>query len=235
MSAKRPIKKMKPLGKTDRKTFKDTTTKDVRGAEDQENIALVEKLSKKRSSSDFDDDDADAAVVPVGTGFQSMLEQFGSDISKAMQAKKKRLETLTNNYMKGSQHKLEQLWRTHQNQRQKLTQQYSQQVSAALQQWEAEAQRGEEQEERMNNLFKQQLKVLQQARAAQGQKLKAVRELYDVFVKNMEEMQKSHDSFLQKATEELRKEMNVLQKKILMDTQQQEMANVRKSLTSMLF
>lgn len=34
--------------------------------------------------------------------------------------------------------------------RQKLTNQYSQQVSSALQQWEAEAQRSEEQEEKFN-------------------------------------------------------------------------------------
>lgn len=34
--------------------------------------------------------------------------------------------------------------------RQKITQQYSQQVSTALQQWETEAQRSEEQEEKFN-------------------------------------------------------------------------------------
>lgn len=34
-----------------------------------------------------------------------------------MQAKKKRLECLTKNYMKGSQHKLEQLWNNHHSQR----------------------------------------------------------------------------------------------------------------------
>lgn len=34
--------------------------------------------------------------------------------------------------------------------RQKITQQYSQQVSSALQQWEAEAHRAEEQEEKFN-------------------------------------------------------------------------------------
>ena len=34
---------------------------------------------------------------------------------------------------------------------------------------------------------------------------------------------------------DLKKEMGLLQKKILMDTQQQEMANVKKSLHSMLF
>ena len=34
--------------------------------------------------------------------------------------------------------------------RQKMSQQYSQQVSTALQQWESEAQRAEEQEEKLN-------------------------------------------------------------------------------------
>uniref|UniRef100_A0A8C6TFY2 Synaptonemal complex protein 3 n=1 Tax=Neogobius melanostomus TaxID=47308 RepID=A0A8C6TFY2_9GOBI len=225
--AKKQMKKMKPADKQEK-------NRDPRGSQDRENV-LMEKPSKKRPSTDFDDEDTEVADLPVGTGFQSMLEQFGTDISKAMQTKKKRLETLTKNYMKGSQHKLEQLWSTHQTQRQRVTEQYSQQVTAALQQWEAEAQRGEEHEEKMGNLFKQQLKVLQQARAAQGQKLKAVRELYDMFAKITEEMQKSHEAFLQGATLELKKEMNTLQKKILMETQQQEMANVRKSLSSMLF
>lgn len=40
-----------------------------------------------------------------------------ADISKVMQAKKKRLESLTKNYMKGSQHKLEQLWNNYHGQR----------------------------------------------------------------------------------------------------------------------
>lgn len=125
--------------------------------------------------------------------------------------------------------------------RQKITQQYSQQVSAALQQWETEAQRSEDQEEKFNvgslfftspamellmwysvlvlwrnsdsnaghqrkealaqytiywvlcwcihdvshlqSMFRQQLKILQQARVVQNQKLKMVRELYEQFVK----------------------------------------------------
>lgn len=228
---------MQPADKADRKVFnlkQEVKNKGLSRSEDEakeEEPVMVEKSSKKRPSPDFEDEGACA----MGNGFQSMFEQFGADISKAMQAKKKRLETLTKTYMKGSQNKLEQLWSTHQSQRQKLIQQYSEQVSTALQQWETEAQRGEEQEEKMNNLFRQQLKVLQQARAAQSQKLKAVREMYEFFVKNMDEVQKSHETFLQGATQELRKEMNTLQKKILMDTQQQEMATVRKSLHSMLF
>lgn len=42
---------------------------------------------------------------------------FPADISKAMQAKRKRLETFTKSSLKGSNQKLEQLWRTQHAQR----------------------------------------------------------------------------------------------------------------------
>ncbi|XP_054476614.1 synaptonemal complex protein 3 isoform X2 [Anoplopoma fimbria] len=222
--------------KVEKKVFDFITEEEQKERGDQSPV--VDKLAKKRPAADFEEEGAPSAV---GNEVHSMLEKFGgkqlcaADISKVMQAKRKRLECLTKSYMKGSQHKLELLWNTYHSQRQKMTQQYSEQVSSALQQWESEAQRAEEQEEKLNNLFRQQQKILQQARVVQNQKLKTVRELYEQFVKNMEDMEKSHDAFLQGAQQELRKEMATLQKKILMDTQQQEMATVRKSLQSMLF
>ncbi|XP_071398287.1 synaptonemal complex protein 3 [Centroberyx affinis] len=237
-TGRKQMKKTKhPEEKSDIKVFDFTheeEKKELSGSEDdarEDETPIVDKLAKKRPAAGFEEE----GTCAVGNEVQSMLERFGSDISKVMQAKKKRLESLTKNYMKGSQHKLELLWNNQYTQRQKLTQQYSQQVSSALQQWEGEAQRAEEQEEKLNNLFRQQQKVFQQAKVVQSQKLKTIRELYEQFVKNMEEMEKSHEVFLQGAQQELKKEMASLQKKILMDTQQQEMATVRKSLQSMLF
>ncbi|XP_026028174.1 synaptonemal complex protein 3 isoform X2 [Astatotilapia calliptera] len=236
-AARKQMKKKLLEERADKKAFDFTPEaekKELSGSEDEvreDETPIVDKLVKKRPA-DFEEE---AVPCAMGNEVQSMLEKFGADISKVMQAKKKRLECLTKNYMKGSQHKLEQLWNNYHSQRQKMTQQYSQQVSSALQQWETEAQRAEEQEEKLNNLFRQQQKILQQARVVQNQKLKTVRELYEQFVKNMEDMEKSHESFLQGAQQELKKEMASLQKKILMDTQQQEMATVRKSLQSMLF
>ncbi|KAM4553239.1 synaptonemal complex protein 3 [Fundulus diaphanus] len=237
-TARKQIKKKLLEDKTEKKVFDfspEHEKKELSGSEDdvrEDETPIVDKLTKKRPAPDFDEE---ATPCAVGNEVQSMLEKFGADISKVMQAKKKRLECLTKNYMKGSQHKLEQLWTNYHGQRKKMTQQYHQQVSSALQQWEVEAQRAEEQEEKFNNLFRQQLKILQQARVVQNQKLKAVRELYEQFLKNMEDMEKNHEMFLQGTQQELRKEMATLQKKILMDTQQQEMATVRKSLQSMLF
>ncbi|XP_051545724.1 synaptonemal complex protein 3 [Myxocyprinus asiaticus] len=212
----------------------DEEKKVLSGSDDdtRDETPIIDKLAKKRAADTFDDDDLS---VGVGNEVQSMLERFGADISKAMQSKRKRLEALTKNSLKGSTQKLEQMWKTQQNQRQKLTQEYSQQVFSVLQQWETDAQKSEEQEEKLNNLFRQQQKLLQQARVVQNQKIKTIKDLYEQFVKNMEEMEKGHEAFLQGTQLELKKEMALLQKKIMMDTQQQEMATVRKSLHSMLF
>ncbi|XP_042371840.1 synaptonemal complex protein 3 [Plectropomus leopardus] len=185
-TGRRQIKKKYPEEKSELKVFdfnKEDAKKDLSGSEDdvkEDNTPKVDKSAKKRPAADFEED---GAMCAMGNEVQSMLDKFGADISKVMQAKRKRLESLTKNYMKGSQHKLEQLWSTHHNQRQRMTQQYSQQVSTALQQWEAEAQRAEEQEEQLNSLFRQQQKILQQARVVQKQKLQTVRELYEQFVK----------------------------------------------------
>ncbi|XP_028306286.1 synaptonemal complex protein 3 isoform X2 [Gouania willdenowi] len=158
--------------------------KALSGSEDEaigDETVIVDKVAKKRAAAELDEEEAACAI---GTNeVYSMLEKFGADISKGMQAKKKRLELLTKNYMKGSQHKLEQLWSSSHSHRKKMTQQYSQKVNSALQQWESEAQRAVDQEEKLNSLFRQQQKILQQARVARDQKLKLVRELYEQFIK----------------------------------------------------
>ncbi|NXS01242.1 SYCP3 protein, partial [Oxylabes madagascariensis] len=166
---------------------------------------------------------------------QNMLERFGADINKALLAKRKRLEMYTKASLKTSNQKIEHVWKTQQEQRQKLNHEFSQQFLTLFQQWDVDVQKAEEQEEKLANMLRQQQKVFQQARIVQSQRLKTIKQLYEQFVKSMEELEKSNENLLSGAQNELRKEMAMLQKKIMMDTQQQEMATVRKSLQSMLF
>ncbi|NXS74677.1 SYCP3 protein, partial [Pandion haliaetus] len=158
-----------------------------------------------------------------------------TDINKALLAKRKRLEMYTKASLKTSNQKIEHVWKTQQEQRQKLNHEFSQQFLTLFQQWDVDVQKAEEQEEKLANIFRQQQKVFQQARIVQSQRLKTIKQLYEQFLKSMEELEKSNENLLAGAQSELRKEMAMLQKKIMMDTQQQEMATVRKSLQSMLF
>ncbi|NXF79412.1 SYCP3 protein, partial [Sclerurus mexicanus] len=171
----------------------------------------------------------------VGGEVQNMLERFGADINKALLAKRKRLEMYTKASLKTSNQKIEHVWKTQQEQRQKLNHEFSQQFLTLFQQWDTDVQKAEEQEEKLANMLRQQQKVFQQARIVQSQRLKTIKQLYEQFLKSMDELEKSNENLLAGAQNELRKEMAMLQKKIMMDTQQQEMATVRKSLQSMLF
>ncbi|NXH81483.1 SYCP3 protein, partial [Edolisoma coerulescens] len=168
-------------------------------------------------------------VIPETTGL------LQSDINKALLAKRKRLEMYTKASLKTSNQKIEHVWKTQQEQRQKLNHEFSQQFLTLFQQWDVDVQKAEEQEEKLANMLRQQQKVFQQARIVQSQRLKTIKQLYEQFLKSMEELEKSNENLLAGAQNELRKEMAMLQKKIMMDTQQQEMATVRKSLQSMLF
>ncbi|NXS53277.1 SYCP3 protein, partial [Brachypteracias leptosomus] len=175
-----------------------------------------------------------AYLIDLGE-VQNMLERFGADINKSLLAKRKRLEMYTKASLKTSNQKIEHVWKMQQEERQKLSHEFSQQFLTLFQQWDADVQKAEEQEEKLVNVFRQQQKVFQQTRIVQSQRLKTVKKLYEQFFKSLEELEKSNENFLAGAQSELRKEMSMLQKKIMMDTQQQEMAAVRKSLQFMLF
>ncbi|XP_025139418.1 synaptonemal complex protein 3 [Bubalus kerabau] len=209
--------------------FEQEDKKDLSGSEEdaiEEKTPTLEKQGKKRTS---------AAVEDMGGEVQNMLERFGADINKSLLAKRKRLEMYTKASLKTSNQKLENVWKIQQQQRQKLNQEYSQQFLTLFQQWDMDMQKAEEQEEKLANLFRQQQKVFQQSRIVQSQRLKTIRQLYEQFIKSMEDLEKNHENLLTGAQNELKKEMALLQKKIMMETQQQEMASVRKSLQSMLF
>ncbi|NXL05934.1 SYCP3 protein, partial [Mesembrinibis cayennensis] len=191
---------------------------------------------KELSGSEEDIREGAYMISPPQMGeVQNMLERFGADINKALLAKRKRLEMYTKASLKTSNQKIEHVWKTQQEERQKLNHEFSQQFLTLFQQWDVDVQKAEEQEEKLVNMFRQQQKVFQQARIVQSQRLKTIKQLYEQFLKSMEELEKSNENLLAGAQSELRKEMAMLQKKIMMDTQQQEMATVRKSLQSMLF
>uniref|UniRef100_A0A8C6QKA6 Synaptonemal complex protein 3 n=2 Tax=Nannospalax galili TaxID=1026970 RepID=A0A8C6QKA6_NANGA len=187
----------------------------------------ADKRGKKRPSIEI--------VGDMGGEVQNMLEKFGAGINKALLAKRRRIEMYTKASFKASNQKIEQIWKTQQEQTKKLNSEYSQQLTSLLQQWDLDMQKFEEQEEKLINLFRQQQKILQQSRIVQNQRLKTIKQIHEQFIKNLMDVEKKNDSLFTGTQNELKKEMAILQEKVMMETQQQEMANVRKSLQSMLF
>ncbi|NWY13881.1 SYCP3 protein, partial [Aphelocoma coerulescens] len=214
-------------------------------AQEDQTIPAYDFEEERKELSGSEEDLREGAYMTLLAHFQGLSKAWFvipettrlllSDINKALLAKRKRLEMYTKASLKTSNQKIEHVWKTQQEQRQKLNHEFSQQFLTLFQQWDVDVQKAEEQEEKLANMLRQQQKVFQQARIVQSQRLKTIKQLYEQFLKSMEELEKSNENLLAGAQNELRKEMAMLQKKIMMDTQQQEMATVRKSLQSMLF
>ncbi|XP_070566631.1 synaptonemal complex protein 3-like [Ptychodera flava] len=196
---------------------------------EDETPTVPRTAGKKRTLISQDDD------VDLGGEVHTLLERFGSDISKTIVAKRKRLETLTQQSLKSSNRKVEDIFKHQQAERQKLSDEYISQVMNVFQQWESDVAKIKEHEDKLQTLFRQQQKLFQQARIVQSQRLKTLRQLHEQYAKSMSDLETRHQDQHGNVQVELRKEMGLLQKKILMDTQNQEMANVRKSLQSMLW
>ncbi|KAM5170182.1 synaptonemal complex protein 3 [Mantella aurantiaca] len=182
--------------------FQEIEQKTLTGSEEEiteDKTSGFEKHGKKRSAPVTDQANDEEQM---GGEVQNMLEKFGAGISKALLAKRKRLEMYTKASLKTSNQKIEHVWKTQQEQRQILRNEYTMQFQTLFEQWEVDVHKAEEQEEKLTNTH---------------------------------DLEKNQENLLSSAQNELRKEMAMLQKKILMDTQQQEMASVRKSLQSMLF
>ncbi|KAM8777498.1 synaptonemal complex protein 3 [Rhynchonycteris naso] len=185
----------------------------LRGSEEDVTDAktpVIDKPGKKRTYAEI--------VENMGDEVQNMLEKFGAGISNAILAKKKRLAMYTKASLKTSNEKIEHIWKTQKDQRQKLNQEYSQHFMTLFQQWEIDVQKAEEREEKLANLFQQQQKVFQQSRLVQNQRLKTIKQLHEQFTKSMQDLEKNNDILLTGAQSELKKEMAMLQKQIMMDT-----------------
>ncbi|XP_001927616.4 synaptonemal complex protein 3-like isoform X2 [Sus scrofa] len=171
----------------------------------------------------------------VGNELRNMLERFEGDIKKVLHAKRKRFITNTNSSVKTINQKIEHVWKTQEEQRQKLYREYSQQFVTLFLEWDISVQKTKEEEEKLANLCHEQQKIFQQARIVQSRRLKKIKNLYDQFLKSMADFEKDHEHLLTDEQSEVRQGMAMLQDTIVMETQQQELAIVRKSLQSLLF
>ncbi|XP_057574892.1 synaptonemal complex protein 3-like [Hippopotamus amphibius kiboko] len=157
------------------------------------------------------------------------------DIKKVLYAKRKRFMMNTNASVKTINRKIEHVWKTQGEQRQKLFREYSQQFLTLFLEWNIGVKKTKEEEEKLANLLREQQKIFQQARVVQSQRLKKIKNLYNEVIKSMADFEKDQEYLLTDEQNEVRQEMAMLQNKIIMTAQQQELAIVQKSLQFLLF
>ena len=165
---------------------------------------------------------------------QNLLSSFGADITKTLAAKRKRLQTFTQASLKTSNKKYDDVFKQQLDERNKLTEEFTKQIGNVFTQWENDLAKAKDVEDKLDNLLRQQQKALSQQRVVQNQRIKALKQLHDQYMKSQTDLDKVHQDQQSNIQGELRKELAMIQKKILMESQQEEITNVRKSLQSML-
>uniref|UniRef100_A0A2C9KYQ5 XLR/SYCP3/FAM9 domain-containing protein n=1 Tax=Biomphalaria glabrata TaxID=6526 RepID=A0A2C9KYQ5_BIOGL len=151
----------------------------------------------------------------------TMIQLSSADISKTHLQKKKRLEQLTQASLKNANKKVDEIWKNQQILRERLQEEFSKQVFLVYQQWESDIEKSKEQEEKLNTLFKQQQKFFQQSVIIQSQRLKTIKELSTQFIRGLDDLERNRLNQQELLQSELKKEMQLLQKRILMDTETQ--------------
>jgi len=201
---------------------------------------------RKRSPSpllnDSDNDsDSQHAVSAIPTKssdgsdeMKSILNSFGADVSKTLSAKRKRLAGFTSTAMKTSNKRYDDIFLQQQAQREKIVSEYGRQVGEVFHQWDSDMSKSKEADEKVEGIIRQLQKSLQQQRVVQNQRLLSLKNLHEQFIKTSRELSDIHKEQQNNIHGELRKELANLQKKMIDDARQEEMANVRKSLQTML-
>nr|CAB3266750.1 synaptonemal complex protein 3-like [Phallusia mammillata] len=207
---------------------RDTKAKGASGKGGKKRAAKT-KIEQKRDESE-EEETEEEDQLPV----TSILQQFGSDMKKTIDAKRRKTEIFAKQCAT-SQEKVTAVLVSQRTDRQKLNDEYKKQISGVLNQWEADIERAKESEEKLNGLINQQMKLVSQIRMVQVQRFKSMKQLHDQFAKSIKEVESTHANQHDSLSGELSKEMVALQKKFLQDSRKQEMVNMRKTLHSMLY
>ncbi|XP_077920938.1 synaptonemal complex protein 3-like [Halichoerus grypus] len=168
-------------------------------------------------------------------GYDTVNILYTVDIKRALLAKRKMFEVNARAFVKTANEKIEHVWNIQQEQRQNLHLKYSQQFLTLFREWDTDMRKAQEQEEKLAGMFREQRKILQQARAVQNQRLQKIKNLHEQFLKSMQDLEKDHEHLLTDQQSEVREDMTKLQNKIMMEAQQQALAILQKSLYSLLF
>ncbi|XP_065070788.1 synaptonemal complex protein 3-like [Rhopilema esculentum] len=199
------------------------------------NRARKRNFSKPPSDEETDSEQAqDTKVDTCEMEMQNVLSSFGADITRTLAAKRKRLQLFTQASLKSANRKYEDTLSSQQMERKKLCEEFSRQIDSVFTQWDSDLSKSKESEEKMENMLRQQFKSMQQNRIVQTQRIRAIKQLHEQFNKTLVDLEKVHQDQQSTIQGEIRKELSQLQKKMLMDTQQEEISNVRKSLQTML-
>lgn len=170
---------------------------------------------------------------PFQSGLSSFMTAFGADIQKHLNAKKQRFEELTKGVLKSTQKKFSSTWLEQQQYQSSVTEDFQAKMMAELSQLEADIVKIKEMEMKSEEFFKSQLEILHSSFISQTTRLANLKKMHSSYRDRARKVQKYNSAAHNNMVDQLRKEMTALQKKLIQETQKQELMNVRRGLQNL--
>ncbi|XP_059106686.1 synaptonemal complex protein 3-like [Peromyscus eremicus] len=148
--------------------------------------------------------------VDVGEKVEVVLGKIGADINRALNAKRQRMETDVKESFEGIDQKMKQTWNSYEDALAKLNEDSAQSFMNLFEQWNLDFQDLQEKQKKLMNDFQQEVKIFQQCRLVQNQRLRTIKQVHEQFLKNLEELEKENDNLLLGIQNEVKEELNKL-------------------------
>ncbi|XP_040596894.1 X-linked lymphocyte-regulated protein 5C-like isoform X2 [Mesocricetus auratus] len=174
--------------------------------------------------------DVQEAREPV----QKRTQDFKGSIIQSLLAKRKQFEKDINASFRSLNKNLQSIFRTQQKSRQELHSMHSQIFESLYHKWLDEVGRAREQEDHLNRIAQQQMKILQKAIEDHETKIENAKDLCNAFLKKAKDLHEHRKAFVGGERSEVKKEISKAQERVIMETQEQDVSVVETYLQSLV-
>ncbi|XP_049801452.1 synaptonemal complex protein 3-like isoform X2 [Schistocerca nitens] len=174
--------------------------------------------------------DEDTLNLNLDDEVSKMLESFESGMQRALNAKRKRLQEFASGPIKVIQNKITQLWTAQREKRKIDLNDFQENVKKVRQKWESNLDNFKEEEKKLFTLLHRHMKAAKEKYDTMKENIEMLKQLHEDFFKGTHEQDEKDQETCNEVYVQIEKELIDLQNKMLLKTQQDEIANMQNSL-----
>ncbi|XP_064624243.1 synaptonemal complex protein 3-like [Lineus longissimus] len=163
----------------------------------------------------------------------AVIKSFGAEFQKKYSSRKEKLDQFSKNTLKSAHKQVDKFWNHQQTSRQRMLDSFTEGILLELTELEKDIDNLKHAENKSVEFLKSHLNTLQTCRLSQEQRIKNLKRKHLNFDGEQRQLENNQADQQQNVREILRKELQTMQKKILMQSQKEEMMNVRRTLQMM--
>ncbi|KAI0216857.1 Synaptonemal complex protein 3 [Lamellibrachia satsuma] len=171
--------------------------------------------------------------LEIGISIAGLGKSFGTELQRNMLTRKQSVEQLTRHALKVTQRQVTSLWSQQHMTRKQLLSEFRQNLLQEVYSLEADCSKCNDAEEKVLACIKQQQKVIDSCKQSQGKRLQNIHVMRDEFMGTLTALDANERGHLSTIRETMRGEIQALQKKLLQQSQRQEMNQVKRAMQTL--